>query len=41
MQKIIDCQIPTPHLESLGAKIMYRRDFLELVKESTENCKDF
>ena len=38
---LIDCQIPTPHLESLGAKKINRNDFLKLVKESTENCKDF
>lgn len=39
--KMIDCQIPSAHLESLGAKEMHREDFLRLVKESTHNCKDF
>jgi len=28
---LIDCQMPTPHLTSLGAKSMPRRDFLPLV----------
>lgn len=39
--KMIDCQIPSSHLESLGAKRMKRERFLELVKESTHNCKQF
>lgn len=39
--KLIDCQIPTPHLQSLGAKTILRKDFLELVKESLENPKEF
>lgn len=38
---LIDCQIPSPHLESLGAKKMDRKDFLKLVKESSENLKEF
>ena len=28
---LIDCQLPTPHLASLGAREVRRRDFLELV----------
>ncbi len=39
--KYIDCQIPTPHLESLGAKKISRDKFLYLVKESINNPKDF
>lgn len=30
----IDCQIPTPHLISLGAKVIGRRDFLHLLQET-------
>lgn len=39
--KYIDCQIPSPHLESLGAKKISRDKFLYLVKESINNPKDF
>ena len=39
--KMIDCQIPSDHLESLGAKEIHREKFLKLVKESTNDCKDF
>ena len=39
--KFIDCQIPTPHLESLGAKIVPREKFLTLVSKSIENPKNF
>ncbi len=39
--RYIDCQIPTKHLESLGAKRMNRDKFLELVKKSIENPKNF
>jgi len=38
---LIDCQIPTPHLESLGAKKIPREEFLSLVARSKENPKDF
>ena len=31
---LIDCQLPTPHLASLGAREMPRRTFLELVAEN-------
>jgi len=39
--KMIDCQIPSTHLKSLGAKTITREIFLNLVKESTHNCKHF
>lgn len=39
--KFIDCQIPTAHLQSLGAKKIKRDIFLDLVKESRENPKNF
>ncbi len=38
---LIDCQIPTPHLESLGAKKIPRSEFLNLVAQSRENPKNF
>ena len=37
----IDCQIPTPHLLSLGARTMDRKEFLSEVKKSAENLKEF
>ncbi|MAD42079.1 MAG: leucyl/phenylalanyl-tRNA--protein transferase [Arcobacter sp.] len=37
----IDCQIPTPHLLSLGARTMDRKEFLLEVKKSAENLKEF
>ena len=37
----IDCQIPTPHLLSLGAKTMERKEFILEVKKSSENLKEF
>ncbi len=36
---LIDCQIPTEHLASLGAREMPRRDFLELVA-ANRGCPD-
>lgn len=39
--KYIDCQIPTEHLRSFGAKEISREKFLELVQESVHNPKDF
>lgn len=39
--KMIDCQIPSNHLQSLGAKTITRKEFLNLVKESSHNCKTF
>lgn len=38
---MIDCQIPTPHLESLGARSIPRVEFLDLVYQSKENPKNF
>ncbi|HVM86800.1 MAG TPA: leucyl/phenylalanyl-tRNA--protein transferase [Puia sp.] len=31
--KIIDCQVYTGHLESLGARMMERKDFIQLLKK--------
>lgn len=31
---LIDCQVHTPHLESLGAKMMNRKTFLTLIEEN-------
>lgn len=39
--RLIDCQIPTPHLRSLGAKELDRESFLDLVYKSTHNPKEF
>ncbi len=39
--KFIDCQIPTPHLKSLGAKEVEREIFLQWVKKSINNPKKF
>lgn len=39
--KYIDCQIPTPHLKSLGAKEISRETFLQLLNESVTNPKNF
>lgn len=39
--KLIDCQIPTPHLESLGAKSITREEFLNFVSLALENPKEF
>ncbi len=33
--QLIDCQLPTPHLRSLGSKPMSRREFSALVAEAT------
>jgi leucyl/phenylalanyl-tRNA--protein transferase len=30
---LIDCQVHSPHLESLGARLIPRRDFLRLIEE--------
>lgn len=38
---IIDCQIPSTHLESLGAQKISREEFLDLVKISVNNPKEF
>ncbi len=39
--RLIDCQIPSPHLQYLGAKVMPRNEFLELIKNSVDNYKEF
>jgi len=39
--KFIDCQIPTPHLISLGAKEISRELFLQYVSKALENPRDF
>ncbi len=39
--RLIDCQIPSDHLKTLGAKIMPREEFITLVKKSTNDCKCF
>lgn len=31
--ELIDCQLPTPHLESLGAELIARERFLELLRK--------
>ncbi|KTD41535.1 leucyl/phenylalanyl-tRNA--protein transferase [Legionella parisiensis] len=33
----IDCQIPTNHLQSLGAKVIERKEFLHLLSQSLEH----
>jgi leucyl/phenylalanyl-tRNA--protein transferase len=33
--QLIDCQLPTPHLRSLGSKPMNRRAFSALVADAT------
>ena len=38
---LIDCQIPTPHLESLGAKTIDREKFLKLINEALNKPCDF
>ena len=39
--KMIDCQVPSEHLESLGAKIITRDNFLDILKNALENPKEF
>lgn len=39
--KLIDCQIPTPHLKSLGAQEITREYFLDLVSNALENPREF
>ena len=38
---MIDCQIPTAHLKSLGAKEIERTQFLQYVKEALEKPRNF
>jgi len=35
--RFIDCQVPNPHLLSLGAKVVERKKFLKLLKEGRDN----
>ena len=37
----IDCQVETPHLLSLGAILVERNDFLDLLEETLEKNTDF
>jgi leucyl/phenylalanyl-tRNA--protein transferase len=39
--KMIDCQVPSEHLESLGATILPRDQFLDILRSSLENPKEF
>lgn len=39
--KMIDCQVPSEHLESLGATILKRDKFLDILKKSLKNPKEF
>lgn len=34
----IDCQLPTDHLQSLGASVIARSQFLEMLENALENC---
>lgn len=38
---LIDCQIPSLHLASLGAKEIKREVFLDILKKSLDNLKEF
>ncbi|MEO7310445.1 MAG: leucyl/phenylalanyl-tRNA--protein transferase [Chitinophagaceae bacterium] len=38
--QLIDCQVYTPHLESLGAGMIARKDFLALLKQLIKNEAD-
>lgn len=33
LYKLIDCQVHTPHLESLGARMISREDYLEMLQD--------
>ncbi|MGB0359449.1 MAG: hypothetical protein ACPGC4_06365 [Litorivicinaceae bacterium] len=33
--QLIDCQVPTSHLESLGASLITRAEFIERINELT------
>ena len=35
--EFIDCQLPTPHLMSLGAQVMHRQEFLRLLEKNLNN----
>jgi leucyl/phenylalanyl-tRNA---protein transferase len=34
----IDCQLPTDHLQSLGARVIEREQFLGMLENALENC---
>lgn len=34
----IDCQLPTDHLQSLGASVIEREKFLDMLENALENC---
>lgn len=36
---VIDCQLPTPHLSSLGAVTLRREDFLKMLQESLKRAQ--
>lgn len=38
--KLIDCQVYTSHLESLGAKMISRKEFINLLQQSTNQTFD-
>ncbi|NNJ89684.1 MAG: leucyl/phenylalanyl-tRNA--protein transferase [Eudoraea sp.] len=35
---VIDCQLHTPHLESLGAELIARQDYLDILKRNKKSC---
>ncbi len=35
--EVIDCQLPTAHLMSLGANVMPRKDFISMLNQSDDN----
>ncbi|CAN5342797.1 leucyl/phenylalanyl-tRNA--protein transferase [soil metagenome] len=37
--KLVDCQVHTDHLASLGARMISRKDFLEIVKRETSSTR--
>lgn len=39
--KLIDCQVPSSHLQSLGAKNISREEFLSLVEKSVCSPHEF
>ena len=36
---LLDCQLPTPHLMRMGARLMARREFVERVREGTRDTR--
>lgn len=39
--RLIDCQVFTPHLESLGARLIPREEFLQLIGSSVDRLRPF